>query len=341
MNKFDTPGDASLNVTVIVCSCNRAESLAATLESLAASRVAESITWEVLVVDNNSADQTREVAQDFYRRYPGRFRCLSEPTPGKSYALNTGVANARGEVLAFIDDDVTVEATWLQNLTAELRGGEWAGVAGRILSAQPFTPPPWLNWNDCMLWQRGGGFRYDPLSIVFAHFDLGDRSGKLDTPPCGANMAFRKSMFEKYGGFRVDLGPSPNRDVPRPCEDTEFGRRLLKAGECLRYEPSAVVYHPVPTGRVKKDYVLSFWFDFGRATIRERGDRPAVHGIPWDYLSLMQRVINISLASLQGIFAFRPDKRFFFKCMVRMQTGMMVELYRRLANHEITQAAAL
>jgi hypothetical protein len=97
----------------------------------------------------------------------------------------------------------------------------------------------------------------------------------------------------------------------------------------------------VLTGRVKKDYVLSFWFDFGRATIRERGDRPAVHGIPRDYFSLMQRVIDISLASLRGIFAFRPDKRFFFKCMVRMQTGMMVELYRRLANHKVTQAAAL
>jgi hypothetical protein len=148
-------------------------------------------------------------------------------------------------------------------------------------------------------------------------------------------------MFEKYGGFRLDLGPSPNRDIPRPCEDTEFGRRLLKAGECLRYEPCAIVYHALPSGRINKDYVLSFWFDFGRATIRERGDRPAVHGVPWDYLSLMQRVIDISIASLQRIFAVRPHKRFFFRCMVRMQVGMIVELYRRLANREVTQAAAL
>ena len=67
----------------------------------------------MLVVDNNSSDQTREVVEEFADRYPGRFRYLFEPQPGKSYALNSGIREARGTVLAFIDDDVTVEPSWL------------------------------------------------------------------------------------------------------------------------------------------------------------------------------------------------------------------------------------
>ena len=65
-------------------------------------------------------------------------------------------------------------------------------------------------------------------------------------------MAYRKKMFEKYGGFRTDLGPSSDKRIPRPNEDTEFGRRLMAAGERLRYEPSALVYHPVPANRIPK-----------------------------------------------------------------------------------------
>ena len=318
---------AGLNITVILCTYNRAETLATTLKYLAASQLPDSITWEVLVVDNNSVDRTGEIVEDFCLRYPGRFRYLSEPKPGKSYALNAGVANARGDVLAFIDDDVTIEPTWLRNLTAELSGGEWAGAAGRILPAQMFTLPGWLLWKDC-----GGVFRPDPRGVIYGHFDLGDRPAELghDQAPYGANMAFRRSVFEKYGGFRTDLGPGQDRNTPRPGEDIEFGHRLNEAGERLRYEPSAVVYHPVVKDRFKKEYCLSYWFDFGRASIVERGHQPNVHGIPRDYLSLLRRLVEISSTSLRWICAARANKRFFCKCMVWMQVGMIVELYRRL-----------
>ena len=327
MVTVDTESCTGLNVTVILCTYNRAGSLATTLESLAASQLPESITWEVLVVDNNSTDQTREVVEDFCRRCQGRFRYLFEPNPGKSRALNAAIANARGKILAFVDDDVTVEPRWLQNLTAELHSGEWAGSAGRILPAQAFTPPPWLSWKEF------GG-------VLCAHFDLGDQPRKLDIdhPPYGANMAFLKSAFERYGGFRLDLGPRPNSQLRN--EDVEFARRLLKAGEGLRYEPSAVVYHPVPQGRVTKEFVLSWWFDFGRASILERDDHPNVCGIPWDYFSLMRRFVGISTTSLRGMLVPRAHRRFSYKCMVWKQAGMIAELYRRLVSRKVSQATA-
>ena len=110
--------------TVILCTYNRCQVLRAALQSLAASELPDSIQWEVLVVDNNSTDQTRQVVEEFCRRCPGRFRYIFEPHPGKSFALNRGIQEAKGEVLAFTDDDVSVEPTWLQNLTASLNDGD-------------------------------------------------------------------------------------------------------------------------------------------------------------------------------------------------------------------------
>src|SRR5580704_8772607 len=109
-----------MKITAILCTYNRSQSLARALDSLAVSIVSETIQWEVLVVDNNSSDQTETVVKSFCRRYPGRFRYLFEPQQGKSYALNAGIRDAGGDILAFLDDDVEVEPVWLQNLTSAL-----------------------------------------------------------------------------------------------------------------------------------------------------------------------------------------------------------------------------
>jgi glycosyltransferase involved in cell wall biosynthesis len=74
----------------------------------------ESVDWQVLIVDNNSKDQTREVAETFCQRDPSHFRYIFEPQQGKSFALNRGIREASGEILAFIDDDITVEPTFLR-----------------------------------------------------------------------------------------------------------------------------------------------------------------------------------------------------------------------------------
>lgn len=321
----DVQSGAPPDITVILCTYNRCGDLACALEHIAASQMPISITWEVLVVDNNSTDQTRDVVEAFERRFPGRFRYVFERTPGKSHALNCGIAESRGEVLAFVDDDVTMEPTWLQNLTTELRAGKLAGVGGRILPPAGFTPPRWLPVSE--------------FGILCAHFDLGDQPSELKRPPYGGNMAFRKSVFEKHGGFRLDLGPRPNSQIRN--EDTEFGRRLLAAGEPLRYEPSAVVYHPVPHGRVTQSYFFSCWFDYGRAMIREYGERPDLYGIPRDYLSMLRCAMEMTVRTLRSLFAIHPQERFSHKCQVRRWAGQMAELYSRsIARKRATAAAA-
>lgn len=309
-----------MRITVILCTYNRCLHLSNVLESIAASVLAESVEWEVLIVDNNSNDQTPEVAKEIAVRYPGRFRYIFEPRQGKSHALNTGIRESRGDVLAFVDDDVTVEATWLHNLTHALENREWAGSGGRTLLAERFSPPPWLALSG----PHGLG------GVLAAMFDLGDVPCELDQAPYGANMAYLKEMFEKYGPFRTDMGPSADRSIPRPNEDTEFGRRLMAAGERLRYESSAIVYHPVPKDRVRKDYFLSWWFDFGRASIREVGRRPDILGIQRRYWSIAKIALAVlTVRVLRWVLNPTPSKRFFCKCFVWMTAGQIAEIYRQ------------
>jgi glycosyltransferase involved in cell wall biosynthesis len=294
-----------MKITVILCTYNRCETLAKALDSIARSTLPGSVDWEVLVVDNNSQDETRKVTEDFCRRFPGRFRHLFEPQQGKSYALNTGIREAQGDVLAFMDDDATVGPEWLGKLTGGLLDGEWAGAGGRIILEWPASLPGWLAVDG-------------PLARhPFPGFDKGHEATQLIGPPFGANMAFRKEMFKKYGGFRTDLGPSPNRDVPRPNEDTEFGRRLIAAGERLRYEPSAVVYHPVPEDRINKKYFLEWHFDNGRADAREFRVRP------------VREFSRLAVWTLRWTVALEPRARFFRKLVVWQKAGKLVECYRQ------------
>lgn len=308
-----------MDITVIICTFNRARTLRESLEKVAASVLPDAVSWEVLVVDNNSTDETREVVERAAGQFPGRFRYLFEPRAGKSYALNSAVREARGRVLAFMDDDVLVGPEWLRNLTADLLEGRWAGTGGRTLPADAVSLPPWLAL-------RGP---YALGGILAAMFDFGDQPFELDRPPYGANMAYRREMFEKYGGFRTDLGPSPDRDIPRPNEDTEFGNRVMAGGERLRYEPSAVAYHPVSRDRLDQQYFLSWWFDYGRASIREGGRKPDVLGMPRHWISIPKMIVCLlTPTTLQWLFAVNPQKRFYRKCWMWTTVGAMVEMRR-------------
>jgi glucosyl-dolichyl phosphate glucuronosyltransferase len=315
----DSAGVPRSSVSAIMCTRNRCGVLAAALEGLAASQLPSSVAWEVLVVDNNSTDQTREVVEAFCLRYPNIFRYIFEPKSGKSYALNTGVRRARGDILAFVDDDVTVGPRWLHSLTASLHDGRWAGAGGRILPAQAFAAPSWFSVQDL------GG-------VLFGRFDFGDEAGELRTAPFGANMAFRRAMFDKHGEFRTDLGPGQDPETPRPNEDTEFGRRLMGAGERLRYEPEAIVYHPVLFERINQRFFLSWWFDYGRAQARECDKRSNICGIKYDYFSILNHSFHLlPVQTLRWMFSFNPRQRFRNRLWMHRTAGWIAETYRRVS----------
>jgi GT2 family glycosyltransferase len=160
----------------------------------------------------------------------------------------------------------------------------------------------------------------------------------MDDTPFGANMAIQKWAFEKYGDFRDDLGPQPG-GRPQKSEDSEFGHRLLAAGERLRYEPKAVVYHGVPPERLQKSYFLAWWFDKARADVIAfgvpRDTRWFAAGVP---VYLLRRLV---LWSIRWAVSLSPSSRFSAKTKVWSLAGTVVECYRQtsLQKHgAITQA---
>jgi glycosyltransferase involved in cell wall biosynthesis len=304
-----------MNISVILCTYNRAGSLPTALESVVSSRLPSSVEWEVLVVDNNSSDDTRAVAERFCHTHPNRVRYIFEPLQGKSNALNRGIREARGEILAFVDDDVTADPNWLVELTAPLlKQDAWVGVGGRILPPPAFRPPSWMALEGP-----------NAVSGVLALFDLGPKGFELTEPPYGTNMAFRKQVFEKYGGFRVDLGPCPGSEIRG--EDTEFGRRILGAGERLWYQPSAIVCHPVTENRLKQQYFLRFFFDHGRAMIREHGEGGPIWAIRRCYFKFLNiAIVRLPPRILRWLFDPVAQRRFHSKVMVWMTYGQLMQL---------------
>src|SRR6185312_10959589 len=159
---------------------------------------------------------------------------------------------------------------WLANLVAAFQRYDCAGIGGRIRLEWNCKPPKWL--------QLAGPYG---IASVLVNFDLGEEPRVLRVAPFGANMAFRRQMFERYGCFRTDLGPTVGSEIRG--EDSEFCRRLMAGGEEIRYEPSVVVYHPVPEDRLKREYFQAWFFDHGRALLRESGvpsGAQSYHGVP-------------------------------------------------------------
>jgi len=316
----------AMDITVILCTYNRCQKLARTLTSIAEQSVPAEVSWEVLVIDNNSTDKTREAVEEINRAHPNRFRYFFEPRQGKSNALNLGIQNAVGEVLAFVDDDVIAETTWLRNLTWALLSEDWAGAGGRILPEKGFTPPKWIATQE--------PHALSPLVV----FDPKQEAGPLHVAPFGANMAFRRRVFEQYGRFRLDLGPQPGLS-PQKCEDSEFGRRLLMAGERLRYEPSAVIYHEVPATRVQKYYFLKWWHDKARSDIRAFGIPVQsgwfICGVP---VSLFRR---LAFWTLRWLVAIEPKQRFSCKLKAWRRAGEISECFQQRQPRQIVTRTKL
>ncbi|HET9942643.1 MAG TPA: glycosyltransferase, partial [Terriglobia bacterium] len=233
------------------------------------------------------------------------------------------IQEARGDVLAFMDDDVTVDSSWLSKLTAPLADARWSGSGGRVIPLWKTGRPRWLPETGDIL-------------AALASFDLGERPGAMMEAPFGTNMAFRKQVFSRYGDFRTDLGPRPENEIR--SEDTEFGKRVLGGGEQLYYEPAAIVYHPVPPERLTKKYFLQWWFDKGRADVLESPDHPkgtrVFAGVP---LYLFKRLASWSV---RWSLAMEPSRRFECKRYVWGLAGEISERYR-LSSSKSTKVSVL
>ncbi len=253
-----------MDLSIIICTYNRSQSLCSTLKCLECMIVPEGVNWEVLVVDNNSKDKTREVVEDFSRRGALNLGYLFEVRQGKSFALNRGLESAKGEIIAFTDDDVLVDKGWLVAIiTATRQYQDYDGFGGRIISLWKTRLPEWLAITGEYNSLRGTGFLRDDGC------DDKEYSETENGVPCGANMFFRKRAVEENGFFRLDLGPKGKK--LEAAEDTEYCWRMLQSGKKFMYIADALIYHQVEPEKLTKDYLTRWRYYCARSVVRYKG----------------------------------------------------------------------
>jgi len=235
---------------VLICTYNRAASLAATLDTIASTRLVSLFPWEVLIVDNNSSDDTRHVVESRARHFPVPLRYLFEGTQGKSNALNTGIRATNARIIVFTDDDVRIPSGWLEAAVRPLLArADVDYTGGPVRPIWGGRPPRWLDPSGNL----GGPIAVkDHGSTPFVFED------KRKTP-LGVNMAVRRSLIERIGGFRPDLGRSGASLLGQ--EQAEFFYRSREANARGLYVPEMILDHEVPASRLTFNYYRrwSYW----------------------------------------------------------------------------------
>lgn len=250
-----------MRASVVICTRNRAASLARTLESLAQARIPAGLAWEVLVIDNGSSDNTRAVVESHADRLPVRW--VFEPVAGLSNARNRGVQEAQGEYLIWTDDDVAVHPEWLAAyLETFIAFPDCVVFGGKVVPVLEEPTPTWFAANRGL------------LEFIIAERDFGEAPVPLCAEtfvlPFGANFAIRGDEQRRHR-YDPELGVGPNRR--RSGEETEVIRAILGAGGRGMWIPTAEVRHIIPPARQTEDYVLSYNRAIGEtwAHMRERG----------------------------------------------------------------------
>lgn len=221
---------ASADLSVVICTRDRPQDLARCLQALAGQ---SAVVREIVVVDNSATGSAERAA----RAGPPSVRYVREPRPGLSVARNAGLAACRGELIAFTDDDVEVHPRWAAELLAAFeRAPEADALTGLVLPAVLATRA-----QRVFQFEMGGfGSTFVPLRFDQRFFgDALVHGPQVWRIGAGANMAFRRRVFDRVGLFDERLGAG----AAGCSEDSELWYRLLAEGGSCLYEPRAVVLH--------------------------------------------------------------------------------------------------
>jgi glycosyltransferase involved in cell wall biosynthesis len=246
-----------MKYSIVIATYKRAADLSETLRSLA--HLKPDGPWEVIVVDNNSPDDTRAVVDDAARTFPVELRYVFEGQQGRSPALNAGIRVSRGAIVVTTDDDVRVPADWLNSAAEGLARLGCDYVGGRVLPIWGGPRPAWLPDHGGKQWAVIALLDYGPEPIEF-----GTRV------PLGVNMAFNRDAFARAGLLDPDTGRRAGTLLGQ--EVREWCIRARKAGVRGFYVPEMVVEHIIPADRLTKAYFRRwfYWRGISRARLYER-----------------------------------------------------------------------
>ena len=256
-----------MDISVVICTYNRSRHLKNVLSSLAEQEVSDDLTWEIVVIDNNSKDNTKDIVRDFKSTTSIPVQYFTEEKQGLSHARNRGIVEATGKYVAFTDDDAIAEKKWVASLHEGLMKYGCDCVGGKIFLRTEKELPGWLNRE---LW----GF--------LGYLDYGDEEINFDDThyPFGGNMVFPKDFFARIGYFNPNYGRIGNKDFGG--DEYELFTRFLASGGKGMYIPSAIVYHVIGPEKLQKQYFRKLHFRAGeqRALNESAEYKRTIYGIP-------------------------------------------------------------
>ena len=238
-------------LSIVICSYNRASYISDALTSLYC-QSAGLYEFEVIIVDNNSTDNTKEVYAIWRQTNTnGQFTFISETQQGASFARNTGAAIAKGEWVCFMDDDAVATLNYVENILKHIQNKPDAvGFGGRIIPKYIPSEPKWMSYYVSSL---VGNFDYAPIPCAF-------ENGKY---PLESNMIVKKSVYDKIGGFNVNL-PGVVGKLRIGGEGKELFYKILALGHIIYYDPAICVHHVVEVKKLTSEYMYRVASGIGR-----------------------------------------------------------------------------
>jgi len=285
-----------MSISVVITTYNRVALLDATLAQLRRQHYEPGD--EVVVVDNASSDNTESVIARAAVGFPVPLRPVRESAPGKTPALNAGIAVSSGDTLALTDDDVLVADDWVATIRRLFSDPARALVGGRVDPLWERPAPRWLRV------ERQG--RYNQMASPLALLHYGEAQPLGARTAVGANLIVRRRVHDSVGGFAPHLGR--RRGTLLCGEDHDFCERVAGAGYRCEYRPELRVRHWVPVSRARLRYYLRwfFWSGVTNAMLEEAAGASA--GEPGGRLVpryLLRRIVGAPFSGVSHLLGGR------------------------------------
>jgi glycosyltransferase involved in cell wall biosynthesis len=259
-----------MRLDIVIATYRRPDLLTRTLESLLRAPAPDGLDWNAIVVDNNSRDNTRETVEALQPRFGGRLQYLLETKQGSSHARNAGILASRADIVATIDDDEEIGATWFTALYEAFADPTIDYIGGPYHPNWEVAPPDWVPLEG----YAGvvGIVESSPVPV--------DYGNGFDGCLISGNSAFRRSLFDKLGLYDPALGRTATGLLS--CEDHDLFLRLQSAGFHGRYIPDFGIHHWIPVQRMTAAYHREWVFGNAMSIVRLAPETGVVHlfGIP-------------------------------------------------------------
>lgn len=277
-----------MELSVIICTYNRDKYLPEALESLT-KQTLDNSRVEYIVINNNSTDKTEEISLNFAKNNPQlNFRYDIERNQGLSYARNKGIEIAKGDIIAFIDDDAITEPNYAENLLKAFKENpHFDSIGGKVLPIYHAGHEP--------IWMS----KY--LEGFVSKVDYGNKNMPFVPKkyPVGCNMAFKKGVFEELGGFNVEL--------TLRNDDKYMFLKLRRNNKTILYAADVVVHHYMDAFRVEDWYIKKQSIQVGATERIRLKEEPFIQTIlkPFEYLFKFSAAVLLAIGFL---FKGQPEK---------------------------------